>query len=71
MFYSQQDLLVTQKFLLIIFFSNILSFRTISGKITATISDYLPLFLFAPDVLPNPSCNKLNILEKDWSKFKK
>ena len=71
MFYSQQDLLVTQKLLLIIFFSNIISFRTISGKITATISDDLPWFLFAGNVLSNPSCNKSNILERHWSKSKK
>ena len=52
-------------------FSNVLSFEAISGNITATISDYLPQFLFAPNALSNPLCNKSNILERDWSKFKK
>ena len=52
-------------------FSNVLSFEAISGNITATISDHLPQFLFAPNVLSNPLCNKSNILERDWSKFNK
>ena len=52
-------------------FSNVLSCETISGNITATISDHLPQFLFAPNVLSNPLCNKSNILERDWSKFNK
>ena len=50
-------------------FSNVLSCETISGNITATISDHLPQFLFAPNVLSNPLCNKSNILERDLSKF--
>ena len=50
-------------------FSNVLSFEAISGNITATISDHLPQFLFAPNVLSNPLCDKSNILERDWSKF--
>ena len=52
-----------------IIFSNVLSCETISGNITATISDHLPQFLFAPNVLSNPLCNKSNILERDLSKF--
>ena len=52
-------------------FSNALSCETISGNITATISDYLPQFMFAPNVLSIPLCNKSNILERDWSKFNK
>ena len=52
-------------------FSNVLSCEAISGNITATISDHLPQFLFAPNVLSNPLCNKSNILERDWSKNKK
>ena len=42
-----------------------------SGNLTATISDYLPQFLFAPNILSNPSYNKSNIFERDWSKFNK
>ena len=33
------------------------------------MSDHLPQFLFAPNVLSNPLCNKSSILERDWSKF--
>ena len=40
-----------------------------SGNITATISDHLPQFLFVPNVFSNPSCQKSNIYERDWSKF--
>ena len=41
----------------------------ISGKITATISDHLPQFLSAPNVLSKDSRQKFNIYEIDWSKF--
>ena len=39
-------------------FSNVLSCEAMSGNITATISHHLPQFLFAPNVLSNPLCNK-------------
>ena len=42
-------------------FSNILSSEIISGNLTATISDHLPQFLFAPDILSNSSYNRSNI----------
>ena len=48
---------------------NVISHEVISGNITATISDHLPQFLLVPDVLSNPSCQKSNIYERDWSKF--
>ena len=41
----------------------------ISGNITATISDHLPQFIFAPNVISRTSCQKSNTYEKDWSKF--
>ena len=41
----------------------------ISGNITATISDQLPQFLFAPNVLSKASCQKSNIYERDWAKL--
>ena len=50
-------------------FSNVLLCQAISGNITATISAHPLQFLFAPNVLSNPLCNKLNILIRDWSKF--
>ena len=49
-------------------FSNIISHEVISGNITATISDHLHQFLFAPNVLSKNACQKSNIYEKDWSK---
>ena len=52
-------------------FSNILSCEIVSGNLTATISDHLPQFLFAPNILSNSSYNKSNIFERDWSKFNK
>ena len=52
-------------------FSNILSSEIISGNLTATISDHLPQFLFASNILSNPSHNRSNIFERDWSKFNK
>ena len=51
-------------------FSNIRS-SEISGNLTATISDHLPQFLFTPNILLNPSYNRSNIFERDWSKFNK
>ena len=42
-------------------FCNLASNEEISGNITATISDHLPLFLIAPNVFVNPSSNKSNI----------
>ena len=41
----------------------------ISGNITTTISDHLPQFVFAPNVLSKASGQKSNIYERDWSKF--
>ena len=52
-------------------FSNILSSEKIPGNLTATISDHLPQILFAPNILSNPSYNRSNIFDRDWSKFNK
>ena len=41
----------------------------VSGNITATISDHLLQFLFAPNILSKASCQKSNIYERYWSKF--
>ena len=40
----------------------------ISGNITATTSDHLTQFSFAPNVLSKASCQKSNTYERDWSK---
>ena len=50
-------------------FSNFISPEIISGNITATISDHLPQFSFVPNILSNPSSQKSNHYERDWSKF--
>ena len=42
---------------------------TISGNLTATISDHLPQFSIIPNMFGNVSGNKSNIYEWDWSKF--
>ena len=52
-------------------FFNTLSSEMISGNLTYTTSDHLPQFLFAPNILSNPSYNKSNIYERDGSKFNK
>ena len=51
-------------------FSNFISPDIISGNITATISDHLLQFSFVPNILSNPSTQKSNYYERDWSKFK-
>ena len=48
-------------------FLNILSSEIISGNLTSFILDFLPYFLFAPNILLNCSYNKSNIFERDWS----
>ena len=50
-------------------FSNVISHEATSANLTATISDHLPQFLFVPNVFSNPSRQKSNIYERDWSKF--
>ena len=50
-------------------FSNAIYHEAISGNIAATISDHLPQFLFVLNALSNPSCQRSNIFERDWSKF--
>ena len=69
--HNQLELLVTQKLSLTKcnIFSDIISHEVISGNITVAISDHLPQFLFAPNVLSKDSCRKSNIYERDWPKF--
>ena len=50
-------------------YSNVITPNNISGNITATISDHLPQFLIAPDIFSSPLSTKMNIFERDWSKF--
>ena len=52
-------------------FSNFISPDIISGNITATISDHLPQFSFVPNILSNPSTQKSNYYERDWSNLNK
>ena len=41
----------------------------ISSNLTATISDHLHQFVKIPNTFGNIASNKLNIYERDWSKF--
>ena len=50
-------------------YSNVIIPNNISGNITATISDYLPQYLIAPNIFSNPTSTKLNIFERDWFNF--
>ena len=50
-------------------FSNVNSEDIISGNITAAISDYLPQFLISSNTFADPSSNKSNVFEMDWSHF--
>ena len=59
----------TSKILIDTIYSNVITSNNRSINITATILDHLPQFLIAPDIFSNPPSTKLNIFEKDWSKF--
>ena len=50
--------------------SNFISHEIIFGNITATISDHLSQFSFAPNIMSNPSTLKSNLYERNWLKFK-
>ena len=50
-------------------FSNIISPEAISSNFTSTLSDHLPQCMIVPNVFCNPPSNKINICERDWSKF--
>ena len=50
-------------------FTNVILPDSISGNLTATISDHLPQFLTVPNIFSNPPSNKSNIYERDWSNF--
>ena len=50
-------------------FSNVFDPDTVSGNLTATISDQLPQFAIIPIMFGNIIDNKPKIYEKDWSKF--
>ena len=49
--------------------SNVITPNNISGNITAAILDHLPKFFIVPNIFSNQPSTKLNIFEKDWSKF--
>ena len=50
-------------------FTNIILPDSISGNLTATISDHLPQFLIVPNIFSEPPSNKSSIYERDWSNF--
>ena len=49
--------------------TNIILPDSISGNLTATISDHLLLFLIVLNIFSNPLSNKSNIYGRDWSNF--
>ena len=51
-------------------FSNFISPEIKSGNTTTNISDHLLRFSLVPNILSNPSTQKSNYYERDWSKFK-
>ena len=50
-------------------FSNTLIENTISGNLTATITDHLRKFIIFPNIFSDPTSNKSNINERDLSNF--
>ena len=50
-------------------FSNVISKDIIFGNIAATASDHLPQLLISPNAFADPSSNKSNVFERDWSQF--
>ena len=50
-------------------FTNITLPDSISGNLTATISDHLPQFLIVANIFFHPPSHKSNIYERDWSNF--
>ena len=50
-------------------FTNVIFPDSISGNLTATISNNLPQFLVVLNIFSNPPSNKSNIYETDWSNF--
>ena len=63
MFYSNKEITTHSKTLTDNFFSNILSRGAKCGITTTTVSDHLPQFLFAPNILLFEFCEKSNIFE--------
>ena len=66
--YIQLELLAIQNLSLTIYFP-ILSLEIISGNMTAILSDYLPQFSFAANILSSLSTQRSNFYERDVSKF--
>ena len=52
-------------------FSSVIDPSIISGNVTATISDHLPLFSIIPNMFGNIPGDKSNIYERGWSKFER
>ena len=50
-------------------FSNSLSNETVSGNISASISDHLPQFSIFPDIFTDYPSPKSNVVERDWDNF--
>ena len=48
-------------------FTNVILPDSLSGNLTAAISDHLPQFLIVPNTFSNLPSNKSNIYEREWS----
>ena len=48
-------------------FTNVILPDSLSGNLTAAISDHLPQFLIVPNTFSNLPSNKSNICEREWS----
>ena len=59
----------TSKTLIDNIFSNSLSNETVSGNISASISDHLPQFSIFPDIFTDYPSPKSNVVERDWDNF--
>ena len=50
-------------------FTNVILHDSLSGNLTATISDHLSQFIIIPNIFSNHPSNKSYIYERDWSNF--
>ena len=50
-------------------YSNVITPNYVSGTLTTKISDHPPQFLIPTDIYSNLPSTKLNIFERDWSRF--
>ena len=63
-YYTLRNLLIDN------IFSNIFDSDSVSGDLTAIVSDHLPQFVIVCNIFPNlPPGSKSNNYERDWTNF--